>query len=455
MTRDQLHPLKYSYDTLGEESLNRLDDLSPPAPGELPRNKSRVRGKEGSDDSKGGGKVKQRDLYELLKEHHDQDEVLGRLWREVNTIPDWVDWDQIARGQEVFYRYGGPALTALAYQSLLGGMGAARVTEVLARTGGFSTKVAKQRMYETTQHILQVTSSLSSIQPGGAGFASTIRVRLLHAAVRRRILALSNLRPDYYSVADFGIPINDLDSIATIATFSATLIWLGIPRQGIWLREQEIEDYIALWRLVAHYIGTPTTYFSSPKCARAIMESILITEVNPSPTSRILANNIIQSLHNQSPSYASRDFLSAGARWLNGNELGDALGLPRPSFYYWALVAGQCLFFIGLTFLRKTFSAFDRRGIRTLRRVLPALIKNKDIGGLGGETVFEFKYIPEFETVTSLGEYDAGGIVRPRGVERRNLVTLLVVVIIVGGVLGAIGWLWMKFMRKLVGFVGE
>jgi hypothetical protein len=44
----------------------------------------------------------------------------------------------------------------LAYQSLLGGMGAARVTEVLARTGGFSTQVAKARMYETTQHILQV-----------------------------------------------------------------------------------------------------------------------------------------------------------------------------------------------------------------------------------------------------------------------------------------------------------
>ncbi|CAL3973819.1 unnamed protein product, partial [Diplocarpon coronariae] len=28
----------------------------------------------------------------------------------------------------------------LAYQSLLGGMGAARVTEVLARTGGFSPR---------------------------------------------------------------------------------------------------------------------------------------------------------------------------------------------------------------------------------------------------------------------------------------------------------------------------
>ena len=121
-------------------------------------------------------------------------------------------------------------------------MGAARIAEVLARTGGFSTKVAKHRLYETTQHILQVTKSLESIRPGGAGQQSSIRVRLLHAAVRRRILKLATDKPGYYSVEDFGVPINDLDSIATISTFSSTLIWLGFPRQGIFLRQQEIEE---------------------------------------------------------------------------------------------------------------------------------------------------------------------------------------------------------------------
>lgn len=200
-------------------------------------------------------------------------------------------------------------------------MGAARVTEVLARTGGFSPKVAKNRLYETTQHILQVTSSLSSIQPGGAGHISSIRIRLLHAAVRRRILTLAKEKPSYYSVEEYGIPINDLDSIGTISTFSATLIWLGFPRQGIYLRHQEILDYLALWRLVAYYIGTPNQYFSSPERAKAMMESLLISEIRPSETSRVLANNVILALQNQPPGYASRDFLNASARWLNGDEL--------------------------------------------------------------------------------------------------------------------------------------
>lgn len=243
-------------------------------------------------------------------------------------------------------------------------MGAGRVTEVLARTGGFSTKVARHRLYETTQHILQVTQSLESIKPGGVGHASSIRVRLLHAAVRRRILKLAAEKPSYYSVEEFGIPINDLDCIATIGTFSATLIWLGFPRQGIFIREQEVEDYIALWRLVAYYVGTPTDCFSTPAKAKRMMESLLISEIVPTETSKVLANNIILSLQGQAPTYASRDFLNANARWLNGNELADALGLGRPSLYYWALVAGQCIFFCVLCYTYRAIPYLDRRKIK-------------------------------------------------------------------------------------------
>lgn len=106
-TEEEMHPLKYSYDVLGEEALNSLDRISPPTSGELPRNKSRIAASEKD------AKLPKRDLYLLLKEHHKEDAKLEQLWEEVNTIPSWVDWDQISRGQEVFYRYGGVALTAV------------------------------------------------------------------------------------------------------------------------------------------------------------------------------------------------------------------------------------------------------------------------------------------------------------------------------------------------------
>lgn len=106
MTPAEMDPLKYSYDVLGEECLDVLDSLAPPGlGGQLPRNRSRTQGY-----TKHPAK---RDLYALLRDHASEEENLRRLWEEVNTIPDWVDWDQIARGQDVFYRYGGVALTAV------------------------------------------------------------------------------------------------------------------------------------------------------------------------------------------------------------------------------------------------------------------------------------------------------------------------------------------------------
>lgn len=415
LTPEQALPLKHSYDVVGEEALDALNELFPPE-------STVFHPKPGPDGLSSDAKTKpKRDLYALLKENHDRHPKLKKLWDQVTDIPDWVDWDQIARGQDVFYRYGGATLTGLAYQSLLGGMGANRVVEVLARTGGFGVNVARHRLFETTQHILECTRSLESIKPGGDGFGSSLRVRLLHASVRQRILKLAKTRPSYYSVEKYGVPINDLDSIATIGTFSGTIVWLSLPRQGIFLRQQEIDDYIALWRLIAHYVGTPTEYFAYPAKAKSMMESLLMNEINPSQTSQVLANNIIRCLENQPPAYTSRSFLEANARWLNGNELCDALGLGKPSLYHTCLVAGQCIFFMTVCYINRSIPTMDRRKVRNLKKIFWQVIVESKFGLSGEQTVFDFKYVPQFDTITYRGEYEELKHAQTSDVESRNL----------------------------------
>jgi hypothetical protein len=434
-----MHPLKFTYDVLGEECFHRLNEISPPTTGALPRNNSQF-----TQDVKAEEKKAHRDLYAIFEEHQEGDATLAKLWREVNTVPQWVDWEQLARGQDVFYRYGGANLTGLAYQSLLGGMGAARVVETLARTGGFSSKVARRRLYETTQHILQCTKSLESIKPGGEGWASTIRVRLLHAAVRARIMKLAKDRPGYYRVEEWGIPINDLDSIATIGTFSVTLIWISLPRQGIFLRSQEIIDYLALWRYIGYIIGCPTESFETPDQAKKMMESLLYYEISPSETSKILANNIIRSLEHQPPIFASSDMLIASARWLNGNTLCDKLGLARPSLYYSLLMAGQCTFYMFMCYAYRYIPALDRRKIAFLRRAFWVMIVDSKTGLEGEQSYFEFKYVPEFSTVTEMSE----GVemkVGKESIERRNLKWLLYA----AGGLGLAGYVSLRVVASV------
>lgn len=92
----EIAPLLYSYDKLATEALDRLDDISPP--------------KSKSWKCPHGAGEGQRDLYALLQKHAGDDEVLGKLWKEASTVPEWVDWDQIERGQRVVYQFSGQIL---------------------------------------------------------------------------------------------------------------------------------------------------------------------------------------------------------------------------------------------------------------------------------------------------------------------------------------------------------
>ncbi|KAJ5795281.1 hypothetical protein N7457_001880, partial [Penicillium paradoxum] len=344
-----------------------------------------------------------KDLYGSLRDHADKDPKLKEFWTEVTTVPEWVDWAQIQRGQDVFFRYGLPILNVLSFQSLLGGMGTTRVIETLSRTGGFRAKVVRRRLLETLQYILQVNSSAEDMKPGGDGHISCVRVRLLHSSVRAKILSLIEQNPEYYDIERYGIPVNDLDCISTINVFCSSVMWLGLPRQGIYPSQQEVTDYIALWRLVAHYMGTPTDPFESTVKARALMESFLVSEIAPTETGKILAKNIIIGLENTAPIYASKEFMEAMSRILNGDQLADALEIPRSNLYHRMLIWGYIFWVMAISYLVPRIYFLDRIMISYRRKHYYKLLLDER-RGLGRETRFEFKYLPTLTRTTRLGK---------------------------------------------------
>lgn len=201
------------------------------------------------------------------------------------------------------------------------------------------------------------------MKPGGEGNVSTVRVRLLHSSVRLKILDLMKQRPDYYDIDQYGTPVSDLDCIGTINTFCSSVVWLGLPRQGIYLSEQEIEDYIALWRLVAYYMGTPTEPLEDTTKARAMMESLLISQINPTEIGKVLAKNIVLGLENTAPAYASKEFMEAMSRLLNGDQLSDELEIPRSRLYYRMLIWGYCFWVSAISYVIPKIHFLDRRMI--------------------------------------------------------------------------------------------
>jgi hypothetical protein len=138
--------------------------------------------------------------------------------------------------------------------------------------------------------------------------------------------------------------------------------------------------------------------------------------------SKTMANNIILSLKETPPTFVSADMLTASARWLNGNDLSDALGLKQVSLYYWALMAGQCLFFAVYCYMNRLVPAWDRDHVRRAKIVFWGVIVKAKWGLANEETTFDFKYVPEYDTLTELGKHEERKLTRS-AIESRNLRT--------------------------------
>lgn len=209
-----------------------------------------------------------------------------------DMLEEELEAEEIAleAGRNVFYRYAGPLLLSLLHFSLAGGFSSPRITNVLKETGYLvpghkKNEVVKdptpepaaesipaptanrtwRRLLETTQFVLDCMESKGSMTPpslssegasegGGLGWQSSVRVRLLHSSVRSRITKLASNPNSKYSIERDGIPINQEDLAATLASFSSAPLWC-LQRMGMAPSPLERNQFIALWRHVGFFMG--------------------------------------------------------------------------------------------------------------------------------------------------------------------------------------------------------
>jgi hypothetical protein len=171
--------------------------------------------------------------------------------------------------------------------------------------------------------------------PDGEGFAITLRVRLMHAHVRKMILASGRWNADAW-----GLPINQHDMVATSLLFSVVTVE-GLRTLGVAVSPRESEDFMHLWRWVAHVIGVdPALVPNTESEAHRLGELIAATQGAPDGDSRALTAALLDSGLSH-PSEAERrrsqrihGFAHALCRKLLGDELADALGVKRTRARY-------------------------------------------------------------------------------------------------------------------------
>ncbi|KUH84633.1 oxygenase MpaB family protein [Mycobacterium sp. IS-1556] len=174
-------------------------------------------------------------------------EPLRAFFTDVETVPEWVDWQLVRRGQRALRAGGADGMYVARDVSLLGGYQFSGFNKTLIRTGALE-KGSNKRFAETMQWALDIISE-DGMAPLGIGYRSTIRVRLIHAFVRRHVAAMPDWQGD-----DWGVPVNQTDMAATLvgALIAPPVGALGM---GLVLAPKEYEAIAHLTRYVGWLIG--------------------------------------------------------------------------------------------------------------------------------------------------------------------------------------------------------
>jgi hypothetical protein len=223
-------------------------------------------------------------------DHDCNDALPAKFYRHYHDrIPPWVDWEQIQRGIDIFLAYLPAAGCALYYRSLIGGFSIPKIVEVLVatrylvpasmgrrrqqngmrdvnRSEGCSNddrKRTMERLMDTggfmaccfappQQKEPHLPPPAEALRPGELGWKAALRVRVLHAKVRRSLL-----RSKSWDMKN-GTPINQEDMAATLLAFSVNVL-MGIEYvAGRPLSEEDQRDYLALWRYLGWLLGVDT-----------------------------------------------------------------------------------------------------------------------------------------------------------------------------------------------------
>lgn len=339
------------------------------------------------------------------------------LHKQLTSVPSWVDWDQIKRGQEVFVRYAGGSGLTLLHCSLVGGFGAPKINKVLGSTGYLSRSchTTYVRLFETLQMIVDCTETDGLLPTTGVGWQACVRVRMLHAKVRKHLLAMEK-----WQRKEWGVPINQEDMGATLLSFQIIVLEC-LDYMNFNLSLQEQHDYTALWRLIGYYSGVEEQYnpCSSYSYSRATLESITRHIVTPDDTSSQMSNHMLRAVANKPPLHLSYESGAQLSRMLLGDVGADRLKLPK-EHWWWHVFHGMHFMLLRWVANMTRMPLVGRGMMETQRMVLRRAAKTFQ----GGKrTKYFLKHPPDDRHFEDLGVDDgtAGGAGGPPNQKGRGI----------------------------------
>ena len=245
----------------------------------------------------------------------------------LETPPDWVDQSSFIPGIRLFHRNSRLVLGAFVGGVLVEGF-ATNISKSFFITGRLRDQGVR-RLKQNNRHMIELFVP-GGLDREGDGWKLSVRLRLIHAQVRRLLHESGE-----WDLEAWGVPISAAHLGFAITAFSARLLG-HLASLGAVYDDEERESFMAVWRYSGHLMGIPETIlFENEEEALKIFEIGGACEPDPQLESIAMANSLINSaplvigIEDAEQRRQLAKYVFKVSRALIGNPLADQLKYPR------------------------------------------------------------------------------------------------------------------------------
>lgn len=257
--------------------------------------------------------------------------AVRQLFTEATTPPDWLDPPALAPGVRMFHRNTKLVLGAMVGAVLVEGF-STNISQSFFITGRLRDQGVR-RLQQNNRHMVEIFFP-GGMERYGDGWKLSVRIRLVHAHVRR---LLTN--SEDWNARAWGVPLSAAHVGYAITAFSARLL-KHLRSLGATYSDEEAAGFMATWRYSGHLMGIPDTIlFSDEAEALRLFAVGGMCEPEPDEASIVLANALV----NSAPLVVGIDdpverrnlakYVYKVSRAMIGHDLADKLHYPKQSTF--------------------------------------------------------------------------------------------------------------------------
>ncbi|HVY71606.1 MAG TPA: oxygenase MpaB family protein [Verrucomicrobiae bacterium] len=266
-------------------------------------------------------------IEEGLSSIPDPPPALRAFFQEVERVPFWVDWDLMKKGSDTFFLNANLFLMAFVAHVLPVGF-CTNINKPFLITGRLTT-MGPNRLRANNRQLVE-SFMPDGLRRFGDGYKLSLRVRVVHAQVRRLLQA----SPEWDRAA-WGLPLHSAHMAYAYAAFSAVLFNTA-RNLGADVGPVDEAGFMAVWRYQGFLLGVPVEFLVSDVASGLRIQQVgWFVEPGIDDNARLIVNAMVHA----SPIVAGVEdpeerrnlsqLMYNVSRGLIGDEIADDLNFPR------------------------------------------------------------------------------------------------------------------------------